>query len=437
MLLQLSEQQLKAIWSLDNGKILKGGVGSGKTRTALAYWFFRECLGDVSYNELKYQYQIKKPLDLIVITTPKKRDERDWVFELLPFKLYGLTAGTKSKQVIKQDIKLCEGQPMTIIVDSWHNINKYVNIKDAFFIFDEQRVTGKGAWVKGFFKITSQNRWILLSATPGDDFEQYFPVFKANGFYRTKTEFDYRHVVLNPRTPYRKILRYLEVDHLMYLRDKITVPLQSTVTNTRHFHTLKHKYNKQDYEKLTVDRWNIYEDKPIRNAAELAYCIRRVSSADSTKLDLLKDIYDRHDKLIVFYNYNYELELLEEYCHNNRIPYSQWNGHKHEDILPTDRWFYLVQYTSGAEGWNCIITDATVFFSLNYSYKIMEQSCGRIDRMNTTFKDLHYYKLCSDSPVDKKIQQAIEKKKSFNLARYAGDLFPEPEKPTTYKFGEK
>ena len=112
--------------------------------------------------------------------------------------------------------------------------------------------------------------------------------------------------------------------------------------------------------------------------------------------------------------------MLLDMAKRNNYNIAEWNGHNHEDIPKTSTWVYIVQYTAGAEGWNCIETDTIIFYSQNYSYKVITQSAGRIDRLNTPFTDLNYYHLYSMSPIDLAIKKAFDCKKDFNEKRFIG-----------------
>lgn len=133
---------------------------------------------------------------------------------------------------------------------------------------------------------------------------------------------------------------------------------------------------------------------------------------DPSRLTKLRELHQKHRRLIVFYNFDYELEILREGLQDVRT--AEWNGHKHEEIPDSDSWIYLVQYAAGAEGWECITTNTVVFYSQTYSYKLFEQACGRIERMNTPYTNLYYYIFLSDSLIDRSIRRRIEQKKSFN-----------------------
>lgn len=404
MAIELYNYQIEAIEKMKNGSILCGGVGSGKSRTSIAFYYLNVCHGKIKVNGLGYFKKMTDPKDLYIITTAKKRDSLEWEQECAPFSL-----STK--------IKNLDG--VNVFVDSWNNIKKYVGVKNAFFIFDEQRLVGAGTWVKSFLKISKNNQWVLLSATPGDTWLDYVPVFVANKFYKNRTEFLRRHAVYNRFTKYPQIEKFVEQGVLLKLKNSITV-IMDYKKPTVHIHkTLECNYNKTEYDKCLKERWNHTKNKPIKNASELCYLLRRVVNSDKSRIDLILNLISKGlKKVIIFYNFDYELELLKSISTKLQITISEWNGHKHEEVPKTNSWIYLVQYTAGAEGWNCIETDTIIFYSQNYSYKTMVQSAGRIDRLNTSFKDLYYYTLVSKSSIDLEIGKALKKKKAFNANKF-------------------
>ncbi len=372
----LYPHQREAIGKMKNGCILCGGVGTGKSRTALYYWRERVCK--------------VRPLPLYIITTARKRDTKDWEKEAEAF-----------------------GSP-SMHVDSWNNIAKYVNVKDAFFIFDEQRVVGYGKWSKSFIAITRSNQWILLTATPGDTWMDYIPVFIANGFYRNKTDFINRHVVYRRFSKFPMVDRYTQTGILIKHRNDILVQMAFEKKTVPHDEVLWAPYSKEQTKQILVNRWDIFRNEPIRDAGGLCRCLRRVVNSDPARIMMVKGLIFQHRKAIVFYNFDYELELLRAMAKDMDICCAEWNGHKHERVPKGEDWIYLVQYTAGAEGWNCTTTDTVIFYSQNYSYKIMAQAAGRIDRLNTPYTNLYYYHLCSRAGIDLAIRRAIKEKRIFN-----------------------
>ena len=446
MAIQLRDYQIKAIEQMRNGCILCGGVGSGKSITAIDY-FFEECGG--SLNDNGSYRPMTNPKDLYIITTARKRDTLEWEGDMTHFLLS-----------TNPEVNFYKNK---VVVDSWNNIGKYVDVNDAFFIFDEQRVVGSGAWVKAFYKITKKNNWILLSATPGDTWSDYIPVFVANGFYKNKTQFNDEHIVWARFSKYPKVDRYINVGRLMRLRNRILVDMDFQRQTISHHDDVYVKYNISMYKDVGKNRTNPYifgyipckadadgallvgndiavtdvkpimegwqykprkgdyvrlVNKPIKNASELCYIWRKIVNTDESRQTALLEIFEKHPRMIVFYNFDYELDILKGMYYGNDVEIAEWNGHKHQPIPDSKSWVYLVQYTAGAEGWNCIKTDTIVFYSQNYSYKVMQQSAGRIDRLNTPFRDLYYYHLKTRSGIDLAISRALREKKKFNETKY-------------------
>lgn len=408
--LGLYDYQLDAIDHMKNGCILCGGVGSGKSRTALGY-YFKENGGDIVGNDHTSNCNITMK-DLYIITTARKRDSKDWESDMAPFLLVPSTQTVDKYGNVhysKNDV-----YNHIVVIDSWNNIQKYKDVRDAFFIFDEQRVVGKGVWVKSFLKMAKNNDWILLSATPGDTWSDYIPVFIANGFYRNFTEFNNEHVVWSRFTNFPKVDRYVGTLKLNRLRNEILVDMDFHRHTTRHYEIIECDYDRLLYKSLLKDRWDPYDKCPIENGSKLYYLQRKVSNISDDRQAKLIEIMEIHPRVIIFYNFDYELDILRSVFKASGVPYTEWNGHKHEDIPSTKKWAYLVQYTSGNEAWNCIVTDTIVFYSQNPSYRVLEQASGRIDRLNTPFNDLYYYRLKSNSPIDTRMNIALKNKKNFN-----------------------
>ena len=398
----LYDYQMDAVKRMKIGCILNGGVGSGKSRTGLFY-YFKDQGGWIDSEQ--YIPMNRKPRDLYIITTAMKRNSLEWEKELTPFLLSSNPEQNKY-------------YGNKVVIDSWNNIKKYADVVDSWFIFDEDRVTGSGVWVKTFLKIVKSNKWIILSATPGDTWSDYIPVFIANGFYKNKTEFAREHIVYSQYAKYPKIDRYVDTGRLMSLKRYILVDMEFTRNTVAHHEDIYCSYDITKYKDAIRNRWDPYKNEPIQQAAGLCYILRRIANEDVSRQKNLLRILDDHPKAIIFYNFDYELEILENLLTFNGFDVAQWNGHKHQPVPDGDRWVYLVQYTAGCEGWNCIKTNTIIFYSQNYSYKVMQQASGRIDRLNTPYTDLYYYHLKSRSGIDLAISRALSEKKQFNEGKF-------------------
>lgn len=378
-MIELYPEQKDAIRKMHNGCILNGAVGTGKSRTALAY-----------------ANQKEKGKDIYIITTAKKRDSKEWEAEAKPFRF------------------------KTVVIDSWNNIKKYQNIYGSFFIFDEQRVVGSGAWVKSFLKITKKNHWILLSATPGDTWKDYIPVFIANGFYKNRTEFNMKHVIYKPYMNFPVIDRYVDEYELISQRNQVLVHMRANRKIKKEKKKITCMYDRIKYKKIFRDRWDVFENKPIEETGKLCYLLRRVVNEDEDRINALKVLLCDHPKVIIFYNYTPELNILRQVAKEMKFDIGEWNGEVHSEVPTSKKWVYLCQYTAASEGWNCITTDTIIFYSLSYSYKAITQAEGRIDRTNSPFDILYYYYLQSTAPIDLAIARALHEKRDFNERSFLG-----------------
>ena len=398
----LRPEQEDALRRMRDGCILCGGTGSGKSVVGIAYYISRMCEGSWTSGRMR------KPKNLYIITTAMKRDRKEWDTDLMRF---GLSR--------KRD---CCIFPVNVIVDSWNNIHKYAKIEGAAFIFDEQRVVGSGAWAKAFQAIAKRNKWVLLSATPGDTWSDYIQVFVANGFYRNITEFKKRHCIYSRYTRYPKIDGYLEQGYLLSLRDRVLVQMDCVRGTERHVYSRAVPYDMSAYKDALKRRWNPYKGTPARDISELCYVLRRISNSHPGRIAEVVKLVREHGRCLIFYNFDYELDLLVKMCKKEGFIFAQWNGHAHEPLPTSSDWVYLVQYAAGSEGWNCTQCNTIIFFSQSYSYKQTEQASGRIERLDTPYKDLYYYHLRSTSKIDIAIRRALAAKKQFNETKYMAKI---------------
>ena len=407
-MIELSQNQLDAISKMHNGCILRANTGVGKSRTAIAYFYIRVCGGGIKINGKGSLRAMTTPRDLYIITTAKNRDDYSWFKELSHF---CITESAKDNP-----------SGINVTVDSWNNIKKYTKVFGAFFIFDEQRLVGTGAWVKAFYNIARKNKWILLSATPGDTWKDYIPVFVANGFYKNKTEFNRCHAIFSPYI-HGKVDDYIHTGRLVKYRNQITVEMKDEREAVEHHIERTCEYDKALYRTVKRDRWNPYDEEPIEETGKLCYLERRVTNEDPTRIAELINLLAENERAIIFYNFDYELEIIRRVLTDMKREFHEWNGHNHEPLPESDSWAYVVQYAAGCEAWNCITCNTIIFYSQNYSYKVMVQSAGRINRANTPYKDLFYYHLRSYSPIDRAIHQALKMKKKFNENDYVNKKY--------------
>lgn len=401
----LFPHQKQAVERMFTGCIVNGGVGSGKSRTSL-YYYFKEHGGSIDPDYIP----MKKPSDLYVITTAKKRDDLEWENEFLPFLI------TTNPDVAYYKHK--------VVVDSWNNIKKYENVKNAFFIFDEDKITGKGAWAKSFLKIAKMNEWIMLSATPGDKWEDYETIFIANGFFRNRTEMRNSHYIYDPRYKnFPKVKGYFDEGRLIRLRNKLLIDMDFKRHTVPHHEDVYTRYDTSMYKDVIRTRWDPYKNEPIQQASGLCYILRRIVNEDVSRQVALLELFEQHPRMIIFYSFDYERDILLNLYYGDDVEVAEYSGHAHQSIPNRESWVYIVNYNSGCEGWNTIATNCIVFYSQTYSYRTLSQAAGRIDRLNTKFVDLYYYHLKTRSGIDLAISKALKEKKNFNETRYIGRTF--------------
>lgn len=391
--------QRDAIRKISNGNVVVGATGSGKSLVGLVYYYTNILEGSVE--------PFRKPtksVSLYIITTATKRDSLDWNSECAEFAL------STNQEASVNGIK--------VVIDSWNNIKKYKDIRGGFFLFDEQKTTGYKRWSKIFIRIAKNNRWILITATPSDRWMDLLSVFIANGFYKNKRDFVNQHVTYNPYVKYPSITGYRNVNKLRILKKRIFVIIDYQSPSIIENKVISVDYDVDALTQIEKTEWNPFTDSPIINLSEFASVLRRSLNSHPSRINEAIRIRNTVKKLIVFYNFNFELEILKHGYSGIKI--GELNGHRHDALPVGSDWVYLVQYNSGNEAWECFTTNHMLFYSLNYSFRIMTQAKGRINRLTSGFNYMYYYYLVSNHWLDKGIQKALNKKRDFNNKEILG-----------------
>ena len=226
------------------------------------------------------------------------------------------------------------------------------------------------------------------------------------------------HIVYDRYAKFPKVSKYLNERKLNRLRDTILIDMKFDRHTVQHHHDITTEFDRKKYKEVMKNRWDPYKEQPIEQASGLCYVLRHIVNEDKTRAEAILDIYKKHPRLIIFYNFTYERDILIDLDYGEGVEVAEYNGLTHQPIPTGDKWVYIVNYMAGAEGWNSIQTNAIAFYSQTYSYKILQQSIGRIDRLNTPYTDLHYYHLKSKSAIDISINRALKQKKIFNARSF-------------------
>ena len=385
-MIKLLKYQEEAIQKLHSGSVLYGATGSGKSLTGLAYYM--RCWSH---------------LDLYIITTSKKRNAGEWEEEIAKL-----------------------GCPPPKAIDSWNRLKNYRMVSDAFFLFDEHKVGGHGKWAQSMITIAKKNKWILLTATPGDVWDDYASIFIANEFVKNKTTWNEDFCIFDRISKYPKIIGYQREDVLKNMRDAVLVPMEYQSEKVPIPYVIPYKVDHEEEAYVLARRKSLRhpEMRAFRNTSAMFAYMRMNLPDKESKIQALADVLKKEPKAIIFYNFTPEKYEIENAARQVNIPFFQYNGQIKDNVPDGDTWVYAVQYTAGAEAWNCITCRTVIFYSMNYSYKVMTQAKGRIDRCNSPFDELHYYYFISpDFEIDQEILNALTRKEKFNEEALANKHF--------------
>ena len=333
-----------------------------------------------------------------------------------------------------------------------------LQLKDFTLILDESSLiqNQKSNRCKFILKMEPENV-ILLSGTPtGGKYENLWSQLQLLGWNISEKVYNTQYVnwkkiniggmihkVVDKEDPYKNVERLKQKmrDHgavFMKTEEVFDLPKQNFITVNVPV-TKEYKKFKKDH-LITIDTMNLCEfkddsdfhGKDVTPRVELVgdsilsyrlYQRQLCSAYNPHKIQAFKDILEStQDRLIVFYNFNCELDQLIRVCESLERPYSLVNGstkdlsnYEHESNSIT-----LVQYQAGAMGLNLQKANKIVYFSLTEEAELFEQSKKRIHRIGQDKPCFYYILICQNSIEDVEILPTLNIRKN-----YTDELFNE------------
>lgn len=167
------------------------------------------------------------------------------------------------------------------------------------------------------------------------------------------------------------------------------------------------------------------------NIMALRQGMRRLSSSyNDEKIEAVEDLLNStDDRVVVFYQFKNDFEVLNALCRKLGKPVVAVNGDRN-DIRKAGNAYEtkensvcLIQWQSGGYGLNLQKAHVGVFFSLTESYELYEQARGRIHRKGQE-NPVIYYNICAKGTIDEKIARALAAREDYDDKKFVKD-FPE------------
>lgn len=306
------------------------------------------------------------------------------------------------------------------------------DLSDFSLMLDEssmiQNETAKRS--KFVLKRLSPKNVILLSGTPtSGKYERLWSQMHLLGWGIGKKTY-YAHYVDVEITPegYPIIRGYKNVDRLkrkmreygcvfMKSDEVLDLPEQNfidvKVDETKEYK----KFKKTSI--VTVEDTELVGDTTL---TKLLYSRMLCGHFNKEKLSAFEDLLEStNDRLIVFYNFNSELERLKEICEKFDKPTSEVNGAKHDltNYNDCDNSVTLVQYQAGSMGINLQLSNKIIYFTPPLSSELFEQSKKRIHRIGQNHPCFYYQLKCG---IEEKIYGTLAMRKDYTDKLFEGEL---------------
>lgn len=339
---------------------------------------------------------------------------------------------------------------------AWHR-PQLLQLHDFTLMLDESSLiqNEKAKQTKFIMKMKPSNV-ILLSGTPtSGKYENLWTQAQLLGWVISKDRYDstyinwklteddgsgFRHKIVDMSDPYKNVERLkakLREHGAVFLKteDVLDLPEQNFIEVMVDAPKTYKKFMKDDYIKLFQCNWSSGwegKKKPVDMCGEFIeligdtiftkrlYARQLCSQFNQHKIDALTDlIQSTSDRLIIFYNFNDELDILKGICEALERPYSQVNG-SIKDLLAYEEFddsISIIQYQAGAMGLNLQKCNKIIYFSLPERSELFEQSKKRIHRIGQS-QSCFYYVMMTKDTIEGTIYENLKMRRD-----YTDDLF--------------
>ena len=351
---------------------------------------------------------------------------------------YDLTNSHEMKRFFNE-VKLNSGEPFVGIINYELAFRRpeLAELKDFTLMLDESSLIQNEQAKRSKFilnKLQPANV-ILLSGTPtGGKYEKLWSQLHLLGwkiskklFYNSFVDFHYEDnegfpfMVIDGYKNEERLKRKMREHGCIFMKTEEVIDLPEQIHQTIKVPTAK-EYRKFRKDCICmVDGSELVGDTTL---TKMLYERQLCGQYSKDKLQAFQELLEStNDRLIVFYNFNAELEALKGICDSVERPYSVVNGeskdlyaYEHESGSIT-----LIQYQAGAMGLNLQKANKIVYFTPPLSSELFEQSKKRIHRVGQSKTCFYYYLTCGGS-IEEKIYRTLAMRKSYTEALFESEV---------------
>lgn len=391
--------------------------------------FFHDMGLGKTFEGAEKMYQFGEPLNLIVCQKSKIDDWKKHLTNNYDYDILNLQTTKDLKRFQENEYKT----PAVFIINYesvWREKCKKLNDLKFTLLLDESSMiqNSKAKITKYLIKLfNSKNiaHTILLSGTPvSGKYENYWSQSYLLGWDISKKLFDKHYVIKESRKNrtgqyYTHVVGYKNIDRLKnklsqygadFIKTEEVIDLPSTNTNI-----VTYKAGTQ-YKKFKKDKLLITKEKEYVGDTILTYRLYQKMLLAQYKKNVLTDLLtSTNDRVVVFYEYNVEKEVIEQVAKKLDKPISYVNGevknlsnfNNYEDAV------LIVNYKAGAKGGNYQLANKMILFSPTESAENYSQAKKRIHRVGQE-KTCFYWELVGEKTIEEDIYEAVRKGVDYN-----------------------